>query len=342
MKITYLLGAGASCGVLPVIVGLKDRFAYLSKNLESDLLHMHKGTKMLPSDKGWFRILQEEFAKYAALLEEESSIDTYAKILFINNKLDELNDLKAVLSAYFIIEMILNNGKCDKRYRNFWANIIENSATELPDNVKILSWNYDSQIEQSYLGLVQNLTLHSVNEALNICDGKPPTNGERDSFSIYKINGTASFLMGENSTHIIENYKDGNSFANLSALIDFLEHSSLNKQSASQNTTTLTYAFETMSDKNNRKEFISHISEALSDTEILVIIGYSFPSFNKDIDKLLFKNSDITTVYVQDPKAENIIKSAQAILGDLKFLNEIKYYAVPTNDMQFYIPDEFR
>ncbi|MBA2610525.1 MAG: hypothetical protein H0U95_01045 [Bacteroidetes bacterium] len=52
---------------------------------------------------------------------------------------------------------------------------------------------------------------------------------------------------------------------------------------------------------------ISCAENILKETNILVIIGYSFPTFNDDIDKRLFKllkeSTNFKKIYFQDPNA---------------------------------------
>jgi hypothetical protein len=61
--------------------------------------------------------------------------------------------------------------------------------------------------------------------------------------------------------------------------------------------------------------------EILSETEILVIIGYSFPSFNWSVDQEIFRNiKKLEKVYYQAPENEvDFLKTQMdAIHPDLK------------------------
>jgi hypothetical protein len=49
-----------------------------------------------------------------------------------------------------------------------------------------------------------------------------------------------------------------------------------------------------------------------TNTEILVVIGYSFPIFNREIDNRLFRKMDnLKKVYIQDKQPENIKSTMQ-------------------------------
>src|SRR5262249_16596037 len=78
--------------------------------------------------------------------EKHSTIDVYAKYLYLTRKFRELghvNILIAIGILYF-----QKNEKVDLRYDNFWASLLEDVIP--PDNIKIISWNYDTQVEIAF------------------------------------------------------------------------------------------------------------------------------------------------------------------------------------------------
>jgi len=53
---------------------------------------------------------------------------------------------------------------------------------------------------------------------------------------------------------------------------------------------------------------------ATSNTMILVVIGYSFPFFNRDVDRLIIgEMKNLLKVYIQDPYAADVKETFQAI-----------------------------
>src|SRR5690606_30848765 len=80
------------------------------------------------------------------------------------------------------------------------------------------------------------------------------------------------------------------------------------------------------------------VKKLMSNTNILVIIGYSFPAFNRQIDQELIKafekGSEYKRVIYQDPNAnEDTVKSL--------FHPSTDVHLEKKNINQFYIPHEF-
>ena len=75
------------------------------------------------------------------------------------------------------------------------------------------------------------------------------------------------------------------------------------------------------------------------ETEILVIIGYSFPLFNKEIDDKIIKNmKKLKRIYIQDINPNRIkqaILRRNIVLSDIEFVCE-------SNVSTFLIPDEIK
>ena len=74
-----------------------------------------------------------------------------------------------------------------------------------------------------------------------------------------------------------------------------------------------------------------------SETDILIIIGYSFPNFNKEIDKMLFDKlkGRATKIYFQDPNA------SEAFINQLINNNETEVVCDRVKKDNFYLPYEF-
>ncbi len=75
-------------------------------------------------------------------------------------------------------------------------------------------------------------------------------------------------------------------------------------------------------------------------TQILVIIGYSFPGFNREIDKKIFnKMLGLKKIYIQSPNAESIEKIIQSDLI-IEGRPQVVYDDLGYWD-QFHIPSEW-
>lgn len=349
MKITYLFGAGASCGALPMIKYLPDRLKYLFENLQLEvnrqLQNQSKDDIFLDQkDIEWIRKISLEFKKLEEICRLHSSVDTYAKKLFIKKDWERLNKLKAILSVYFIVEMVITNGKVDVRYDNFWASILGSFATHLPDNLRIVTWNYDSQLEQTFLEYSYDPTLSNTYFSLNIqdADNRAYQIG-KEKFAIYKMNGTANYAKNNEDNsygYLFDNYKGNFKNELFPKLKRFIENSYLFYDTPQILHTTMTYAWETINGKNNRGTLLNRAKSDIQSTEILVVIGYSFPYFNREIDRALFRESAIRKIYVQDPNSESIIANLQSIFDDESIKRGIKFVPIPPNETQFFIPPE--
>ena len=100
---------------------------------------------------------------------------------------------------------------------------------------------------------------------------------------------------------------------------------------------TIMYSWE----KNPIFDFVR--TNALSetkDTEILIIIGYSFPTFNRTLDKTLLQNmGQLRKVFIQSP--ENSIKGVMQRFKSLYELNSSIEVEPVINVDEFYIPFEY-
>jgi len=283
-KVTYLFGAGASALSLPTIKDIPERLI----NFKNALVKIETPGELSTDQTKDRDILIKEIdkilgeivkveqtesgAKYIPL---QASIDTYAKKLFIVGEYEGLDRLKAVLCVFFSFEQTVK--VTDPRYDNFFASILRDSAHSLPKSVNIISWNYDSQFEIAYSKFSRDERMQNNMSTLNVVtkltrENRDPT----DRFSIFKINGTAAF-----HDHIGKIYpilrQDSNILPAVHAAI-WYSNWLTNKQLFP----SLSFAWE---GKEESIALIKLFESSAKDTVALVIIGYSIPFFNREIDK---------------------------------------------------------
>ena len=354
MNITYLLGAGASFEALPIVDQIPNKLqafanAFRINNFEFTVLNEQKSNI---AEKHLFRFSSKEdqkreyekirkFHEDILWLEQESkkhtSIDTFAKKLYLQGNTD-LKKLKYILSCFFIYEQTFY---FDKRYDSFFASILE-SLSEIPNNLKILSWNYDSQLEIAFSNF-SNTTVEKSRENLNIISkgNNISSDKKNNNFSIFKINGTTSIKDSNNKTYdLIENYH----IDKVSLVSKFLE---AYKSTGLFSTIipNMSFAWE---DFGKELKFYSDLRDSVKNTDILIVIGYSFPFFNRKIDKFILDSmDDLTKIHVQDPdNAESIIQKINGLMPVSKRIstnqkiNQITYESKTFTD-QFFIPIEF-
>ncbi|WP_338355949.1 hypothetical protein [Yeosuana marina] len=359
MNITYLLGAGASFEALPVVNGIPkalDEFAsdfnpgelYHIKALDffnnetSNLVKsfLYKLENDETSQKEYFnkiKAFHKDIIWLKTEAENHTSIDTFAKKLYLQKDFQNLKKLKIILSCFFLY---LQTKNFDKRYDSFFASILDD-LYQLPGNLKILSWNYDSQLEIGFSNF-SNETINKSKKILNLhskgdimYDAYSP-----DQFCVYKINGTTNIKKGEfDVMSVLEDFNIDET-VKIQSFLDL--HNGMNDPNKDL---IMTFAWE---DFNTEKGFFPNLSKSISETEILIVIGYSFPFFNRKIDKYILDSMPkLRKVYVQDPKnASDIIEKISGFFPNvnksstIRISRKIDFITKEFTD-QFFIPIEF-
>lgn len=351
-KIIYYLGAGAS-------YGSKNKRELLDVGTENERLVVHEGlpvvneiTKSLVAfqvavknaiiDKKSYSFMNkyvtdgidvnhtrscllEDIKELYKAAKEHSTIDTYAKKLYLTKQNRQLEKLKNVLATFLI--WIQLESKPDQRYDTFLANILQMEKLSLPRNISVISWNYDSQFELAY----KNYS----DKDLPIFDklGEIPMQNNQDCGHIFKLNGSANF--GDfNMVDYILNHLESD-VSPIIQLIEYYGHLEADtKDLEFEFHSHLSFAWESTK---RQKEMITTVNQITSDTEACVVIGYSFPYFNREIDRAIFSKAPaLKTIYIQDPNPESVEPSLRAVL-DVNRNVRVEYQK---DCAQFYLPRE--
>lgn len=329
INVTYYFGAGASAEALPIvnkikiddeteIKGMADCFKDLSEELKSLKDIENENIPIL-------NILISSLDELSKKSIQFGTIDTYAKYLFLCDR-SKLTDLKISVVFFFLTEQLIKK-KLDRRILIFLTTILQHQQV-FPTNIKILSWNYDFQIEtaagnfkkESFdhrgTGMSHSPALLSYYPSLAFSYGDP-------KHDLFHLNGIAGYYRNESiSDHMFIN-KD---ISDYNTLLQYLKR---NVQSFCD---YLTFAWERYENNN----LFNLITPILEKTNVLVIIGYSFPFFNREIDKQIFEvlksNSKFHKIYYQDPFIDGEFLRNQFGLAnniEIKHIKEIKNYYVP-------------
>lgn len=358
--LTYILGAGASWGsrdkynqriegIAPV-----EMIADELESLKGFLDKIHAANSHDGYFKNRFNSVKDELIRDLSWLQENTrnqlSIDTFAKKLWLRN---ENKNLTRLLAAYYVFLFYQESTcKVDKRYDGLFASLLnKNAVINLHNNIKFITWNYDSQFRRSVSSFVK--TRGTVRDSHSIIREIDPLNIhilDDDTINYVRLNGTPNYFQETNKTNgefniimsqYIENLdydinKNEEDLYKLFVLINSLYFSIINKNNQyvyqEYISPMLMYSWDNSEYlsicRNFAKEFL------LKSTDI-VIIGYSFPFFNRETDYLLFKDLDINTrIYIQNPYPEQAITSLNSI-------KEFKQVVPITNVSQFYIPRAF-
>lgn len=326
-KITYLIGAGASALSLPTVAQFPEA---IEKVKELALSQTELSGK-----------IKDDFVDRLIWLHHESknhaSVDTFARKLYLTKQIDKFNELKALLDCFFIIYQLVN--KLDPRYDAFLAAILSGGGDRdimLPDNLSILSWNYDFQIELAASSFFKESNVNQLEKTLNIY---PNSNNNfsinPNAFNIIKLNGTSGGLINSREfvrkhfLHILNRSDKEKVFEAINNFYSTLNDSSYNS--------SILFAWEKNNITNNTRELAQKV---LKETEILVVIGYSFPTFNREIDKALLNSMEnVSKIVIQSP--EDTINSVELRIKELIRIPLDIYFERNTDKHEFFIPFEF-
>ena len=353
-RIVYLLGAGASRGRrktdsqllllekdesniiegLPLVVEIPDRINFIIKQIENFVFSTEMKNTILSARYGGLDEMRIKLIEDLHWLQKESArhatIDTFAKKLYLTKKHEEFYKVEMLLAIFFIIEQVIN--KPDGRYDTFFANILDRNI-QIPTNIGILTWNYDSQFEfayKEYFGYSYNDQRYNLNEY----DVKGDFNSHfiPDNPQIIKINGTANFRDIVKITSY-DSLNEELLVELLKRYIRFFEERNVEAY------TNLSFAWDNPYLDSNTWE---RILPVINDAETLVVIGYTFPFFNRDTDREIFCHMPyLRKVYIQDPNADNLMKNIEPVMMiNLSMRNPNPTIEPIKNVDQFFLPPE--
>ena len=334
-NITYIFGAGASRQALPLVYDLPDRIDVLVSRLKTEEnLQLADEAFTHPLSEYNKQAVQNKFIRDLSSLADKArnhaSIDTLAKKLWLQGKDQELKDLKALLSVYFIFEQAIN--PADKRYDAFYASILSKTIENFPSNIKILSWNYDYQFEKSYSSYSENFNIDTNQSLLNVVSKYSIGSVKQDKFGIYKINGTTSIFSetGGKLGHFI--YDMNTPFDK--KLIGEVLRIYITLLLSPRTHASISFAWE---DWEPGQNIVEKSITTTNLTDVLVVIGYSFPFFNRDIDRRIINSmTQLKKVYFQGPEPEEMKERFLAIRDSVPDNKLVLRH----NTEQFLLPNE--
>ncbi len=327
-KVTYLFGAGASANALPVVKNLPKRITELATEIGNK--ELSSGPFTLIPDGETKRTYQENLLKDLLWLADSSkgtTVDDFAKRLESNK--EDLKRLKISLSMFFIFEQARIS--IDMRYDEFINSTLNKNLLEFPENIKILTWNYDYQFEKAFSKYCGSHNLIKIHEKLNVVS-KSLQNKPGEGFAIFKLNGTTAFAGRDSSEHIESNtnitidlYINDDAIHNL---VNYYAHIINPENKCSP---YLSFSWE------KDESIVDKSISCTRDTDTLVVIGYTFPDSNREVDrKIIGAMKNLRKVYFQDPDAENIRTRFQAVRNNMLPKGLVAYPEVGS----FLLPDE--
>lgn len=334
-KITFLFGAGASRNCLPIVNEIPNRLYNLIDILKKDELQLeHEEFK--PANKSYRELqieLIEDIKWLFELSNNHASVDTAAKKLFIKGDYNNLLRLKVALSIFLIVEQILKSP--DKRYDSFFSSILGESKSDFPKNIRVVSWNYDLQFELSFMDYINDKRLDALRSHINFITKFDylRDNDDIQNFGIFKLNGHAGFYTNSSRWSVQDLLPSLDGDLDTTKFKSLINNYARLKYNLDGLNPSLSFAWEDQYGENNVvKKAISNVF----DTEILVVIGYSFPFFNRNIDRRIIQSmTNLKKIYLQSPEAMALKDRLNAVI------NLEKIEVVPIKDTeQFILPYE--
>ena len=283
--------------------------------------------------------ISETLRFYGEKAIEFGSIDIYARRLALLKQKSKLNELKQYLSIYLDLWekfLYLANTldreeffcKIDKRYYSLLSIILQenNPHPKINDNISFISWNYDLQLEMAYASFMPNdiESLENINSGFNFMG-----NSDVNRQNVIHLNGHRGFFKSGDKSYETERTQ----FKSLEEyLLGLLDNNYQFRKSTMDFKDYIKYAWE-----EGNKDNLEKAKLVMRDTDILIIVGYSFPSFNREIDMELiraFEETSYHKIIYQDPYANMDV--VNAIFTEPERV-EIK----DKNSNQFEIPHEF-
>ncbi len=329
-NVVYLLGAGASYYSMPLSIGNKITHITTLDDIESGKVVINEGDYSFSEDlmrvAGKIESLYnigslahhqhesaEDVKKITRLMFEFSaesgkfkSIDTYARYIWITNP-DKFDLLKESLFAYFWFKQHLLNFRPDYRVADFLVTIV-NKDKKIPESINILSWNYDTQLESEFYRLF------------------PESKGFQSHYSSTRISDINSYIIHLNGMGITKKESNKYHYCNFKELDSFLSkycHHDLESD--------ILFSWERETDD---PDYI-HSKNIMSNSNVLVIIGYSFPFFNKEVDNQLiswFKTPALKNkkIYLQDKiDLTDKLKARFNLNCPIEYIGDTSSYYVP-------------
>ncbi|MGB3526192.1 MAG: hypothetical protein WBB32_09525 [Flavobacteriales bacterium] len=299
-KVAYLFGAGASCKAMPLLSGLTEALEKHANFIQGFRDHdpstsptqLREGA-LLPDTVDRYCTAMLTLAKNASA---HASVDTYAKRLFLTDKRIDAFNLKLLLTTYFSYKQ-KPPAPLDDRYDALFASILtrgKNGFPQVNEDVMLLTWNYDLQLPLALKPYYYDSRTEYLLQGLGLAT-LDRVNERPEIPSVVHLNGIAAWRDRETIMPVIPDIC-ANDLEQVMRMLDYFLAGDQPYYPGAE-LTLLHFAWE--NDARvvaGRTKLIEHLSEC----EVLVAIGYSFPFFNRTVDREIIGGmKSLSKVYLQ-------------------------------------------
>lgn len=327
-KILYILGAGASANAIPPVQGLNSAIVRWGNVMEQygRVLELREAHSINRLSRLFLRFGEEASKSY--------SVDTLARKYYLRKDDETLGKLKTVIALTIQLESL--NSNTDLRYEAFLASLIDEKTLALPETIRIFSWNYDLQLTEAYLQILNKFIADK--DKLYYEEVDKHTRLTRLNGSIYNDSTFSSSFDDIDDIEPNLRLKLNKPSQLVHGLVSFLEDRKSRWYNLN-NIGSIKFAWE---------EERSFLELAAFRPTIIVVIGYSFPTYNRDVDKNILNTLERTTeskVYVQcnfrDANGK-LVRNYEGVKSNLQGLGIDAYKIEEVEESnEFRIPFEF-
>lgn len=337
-ELTYILGAGASFQSIPVVKTFNKRLLKFRDYLES----LSNESDLNEVEKFRFKGVIDSIKSLFHAFSSHHSFDTYFKKLFHLGDDNQINLGKRLLHLYFLWEHsssslnyndIENSPEFkkqslfDRRYDALIAGLLEpvKGKSEALCNINFISWNYDINLLESIKNFFYPKSTYK----------KFLSEIEKDQF-VWKI-GDKIRIININGNFYNSGFDDIDKLSNCD--IDKIIKKKVLESfhdlvSIDMNADKIKFAWELS--EMDAKSLNNHLRLVIYRTENLVIIGYTFPVYNRFIDLSYLTQEDFNQkeIIIQDPNANEL---KQNLLDIYKMEDANNVQAISSCE-SFYLP----
>ena len=299
-KVAYLFGAGASYKAIPLLCDLTKALAEHAKFIQGFRDYdpatspmQLRGGALLPDTVDRYCTAMLSLVQNASA---HASVDTYAKKLFLTDKRIDAFNLKLLLTTYFSFKQ-KPPAPLDDRYDALFASILtrgKNGFPQVNEDVMLLTWNYDLQLPLAFRPYYYDSRTEYLLQGLGLA-----TLDRVDEYQeiprVVHLNGLAAWRDRETIMPVIPDFC-ANDLEQVMRMLDYFLAGDQPYYPGAE-LTLLHYAWE-----NDARVVAGRtkLIEFLSECEVLVVIGYSFPFFNRTVDREIIGGmKNLTKVYLQ-------------------------------------------
>jgi hypothetical protein len=308
-ELTYILGAGASYQSMPIVKTFPERFNSFVESLRR--LDDSESTDSYIKDS--LTAAYSHSLRLSTEFKSHQSFDTYFKKLF-HTKPSEIKRAKKLLNLYFIWEhskeglekphdenLFWKQSKYDKRYDALFAGLLRPvKDPQLYWKTNFITWNYDMNL----LCSIKNYFYPQ--ELFRVFMDKIKTNNPNiwninDQITVINMNGYFY------TRHFDEEYSlDTEKTAGL-VKHKIIQKNYLDNDVEDVDADYIKFAWETNGMDTNMAT-INLAREKIKVSDNIVVIGYTFPLYNRLVDLNYFKGDFLQkkTLYIQDPRSKVI------------------------------------